>query len=63
MSCGFSPVHVDGKVRCEIVSCLAVQLLIPADTPRGTLNPLRSVCRACYAKHGEALFVVFGTAR
>lgn len=45
MFCGFSPVHVDGKVRCEIVSCLAVQLLIPADTPRGTLKPLHSVCR------------------
>ncbi|XP_075759256.1 uncharacterized protein LOC142819034 isoform X1 [Pelodiscus sinensis] len=52
-------VHVDGKVRCEIVSCLAVQLLIPANAPRGTVKPLHSVCRACHVKNPDVFVLGF----
>lgn len=48
------------KSRCEIVSCLAVQLLIPANAPRGTVKPLHSVCRACHVKYPDALFWFLG---
>lgn len=55
VSGGFSAVPVDGRGQAQIVSCWALQLLIPADAPRGTLEPLPSGCRACPAQNGIIL--------